>query len=130
MKRNNKPVILAVLIIAAVSIWIPKDKKPATVSADTSDQEIPIIMSLQKKRTEFIDWGRDPFAFSQEKGTGSTSNLVLRAIMWKAGKPSASINNSIVNVGDKISDKTVKQIENDRVILTAGTMECVLYLQK
>lgn len=131
MKQNNKSVILAVLIIAAVSIWLPKDKKPAAVSADTLEEEIPVITAVPKKRTEFVDWGRDPFMFSQgEEKTSGTSNLALCAIIWRAKKPSALINNSIVEVGDKIADKTVKQIEENRVILTDGTNDYILELSK
>lgn len=40
------------------------------------------------------------------------------------------INESIVRVGDKITDKTVKQIEKNRVILTDGTKDYVLELQE
>jgi phage host-nuclease inhibitor protein Gam len=131
MKQNNKSVILAVLIIAAVSIWIPKDGKPVATSADTLEQEIPVITAVSQKRTEYVDWGRNPFTFSQEEGkTGTTSDLVLRAIIWKAKKPSASINNSIVDVGDKINDKMVKQINEKNVILTDGKNNYVLELSK
>ena len=131
MKQSNKSVILAVLIIATVSIWIPKGKKPVAVSADTLEQEIPVMTALPEKRTEFVDWGRNPFTFSQgEEKNGGTSNLTLRAIMWIAKKPSASINNSIVDVGDKIADKTVKKIEENRVILTDGANDYVLELSE
>jgi len=131
MKRNNKSVILAVLIITAVSIWIPKGRKPMAVSANTSEQAIPVIAAVPKKSTEFVDWGRNPFTFSQrEEKIGSISNLALCAIMWSAKKPSAFINNSIVSVGDKITDKTVKRIEQNRVILTDGMKEYVLELQE
>jgi len=131
MKRNNKPVILAVLIIAAVSIWIPKGKKPAAVSADTLEQEISVMTAVPKKSTEFVDWGRNPFTFLQvEEKTGGIPNLALSAIVWSANKPSAFINNSIVSVGDEITDKTVKRIEQNRVILTDGMKDYVLELQE
>ncbi len=69
--------------------------------------------------------------FSQgEEKTSGTSNLALYAIIWRAKKPSALINNSIVEVGDKIADKTVKQIEENRVILTDGTNDYILEFSK
>jgi len=59
-----------------------------------------------------------------------TSNLLLRAIMFKTENPSAFINDSAVIVGDKIAGKTVKQIEENRVVLTDQTMDYVLELHK
>ena len=135
MQRNSKLAILVVFITVAIFVWVPKGKKTKDVSSTTSsaalDQAIPVTRAVPRKRTEFVDWGRDPFAKPQkEEKVGSISNLTLDAIMWADKKPSAFINNSIVSVGDKITDKTVKQIEQDRVILTDGTNDYVLKLQE
>ena len=87
--------------------------------------------AVPRKRTEFVDWGRNPFAFPLRKErVGSISNLVLSCIIWSDEKASAFINESIVYVGDKITDKTVKRIEQNRVILTNGTDDYVLELQE
>ena len=137
MKRNKKLAILIVLMTGVVIVWMPKGKKPTAVSANTlsatSDQPIPITRVVPKKRTEFVGWGKNPFAKPQEeekegKKVGSVSDLKLGAIMWDDKTPSAFINGKIVSVGDKIDDKTVKQIEEDRVILTDGTNDYVLRL--
>ena len=134
MKQNNKIIILGVLVIVVVFTWVPKGTKPATVSADTeaddSEQEIRTMTATTGKRTEFADWGRDPFSFSQGEITGDISNFSLRAIMLDVEKPSAFINDTIVIVGDRIGDKTVKQIEKNKVILTDQTEDYVLELQK
>lgn len=138
MKQNNKSIILAVLTIAAVSIWIPKGAKPVAASADTSEadtfeQERPVMAATPGKRTEFVEWGRDPFIFSQQEEqeeTGDISNLLLRAILWKTEEPSAFINDSIVVVGDKIADKTVKKIEKNRVILSEGVNDYILEISE
>ncbi len=136
MKRNSKLAILFVLMTVVIFVWIPKGKKHTAVTANTSsaafDQAIPMISVVPRKRTEFVGWPRDPFAKPQieekeEKRVGSVSDLKLGAIMW-GNRPSAFINNSIVSVGDKITDKTVKQIEENRVILTDGTNDYVLEL--
>ena len=135
MQRNKKLAILIVLVTAVIFVWIPKGKKaqdvpPATVSA-ALDHAMPLIRAVPKKRTEFVGWGRNPFTFLQgEKKIGSISNLALSCIIWNDGKAMAFINESIVYVGDKIDDKTVKQIERDRVILTDGTKDYVLELQE
>lgn len=134
MKQKNKPIILAVLIIVIAFIWFPKDQKPSAASADEYDQhgdDSTVVPEQPGKRTDFKTWGRDPFTFSQEKKKSSDGNdLRLDAIMWKDQKPSAYIDDSIVGVGNKISDKTVKQIEKDRVILTDGINDYILELSK
>ncbi len=139
MKRNSKLAILIVLMTGAVFVWVPKGtrgKKAEDVSPDISsaafDQTIPLIRTVPRKRTEFVDWGRNPFAWPQrEEKVGSVSNLTLFSIMWiDKGARAAAINESIVRVGDKITEKTVKRIEQNRVILTDGTKDYVLELQE
>jgi len=119
----------------AIFVWVPKGKKTKDVSSTTSsvafDQAIPVTRAVPRKRTEFVDWGRNPFTFPQrEKEVGSISNLVLCSIIWSDEEALAFINESVVRVGDKITDKTVKQIKLNCVILTDGTKDYVLKLQE
>ena len=135
MQRNSKVAILFVLMTVVIFVWVPKGKKTKDVSSTTSsvtfEQAIVVTRAVPRKRTEFVDWGRSPFAFPQRKErVGSISNLVLSCIIWSDEKASAFINESIVYVGDKITDKTVKRIEQNRVILTNGTDDYVLELQE
>ncbi len=135
MQRNRKLAILIVLTTAAVFVWVPKGKKtkdaPSTTSSITFDQAIPVTGEVLRKRTEFVDWGRDPFTFPQrEEEIGSISNLRLSCIICNDKEAQAFINESIVRVGDKITDKTVKRIEQNKVILTDGTKDYVLKLQE
>ena len=135
MQRNSKLAILIVFMTVAIFVWVPKGKKTKDVSSTASsvifDQAMPVIRAVPRKRTEFVDWGRNPFTFPQsEKGVGSVSDLKLGAIMWGDKKPAAFINGKIVKVGNKITDKTVKQIEQDRVILTDGINDYVLKLSE
>ncbi len=138
MKRNSKLAILIVLMTGAVFVWVPKGtrgKKAEDVSPDISsaafDQTIPLIRTVPRKRTEFVDWGRNPFARPQrEEKVGSVSNLTLSCIIWNERKALAFINESVVHVGDKITDKTVKQIEQNRVVLTDGIKDYVLELRE
>ena len=131
MKRNNKAVILVVLITAAVFAWLSGSRKNKDISSVTFAGEIPIMKVVPRKRTEFVDWGRNPFVFAQkEEKTGSVSNLSLSCIIRDGEKTQAFINDSLVRVGDTITDMTVKQIESDRVILTDGAKDYVLKLQE
>jgi hypothetical protein len=130
MKRNSKLTILTFLIIVVIFIWIPKGKKPAAVSANTSEQTMPLVSTAAKRRSEFVDWSRNPFVWpQQQEETGKISNLKVFAIICENEKSEAMIDESVVRVGDKIAGKTVKQIESDRVVLTDGTKDYILKFQ-
>ena len=133
MQRNSKLAILIVLMTVVIFVWAPKGKKAKDVSPTTSsvtfEQAIPVTRAMPRKRTEFIDWGRNPFTFPQsEEEVGSVSNLRLFCIIVTDEGAQAAINESIVRVGDTITDKTVKRIEHNRLILTGGTKDYVLEL--
>ncbi len=135
MQHRNKLPIMVVLVIVAILVWVRKgEKTPEVASATASvtvEQAIPVTWAVHRRRTEFVDWGRNPFTFPQKKEkVGSISDLKLGALMWGDKKPSAFINGKIVSVDDKITDKTVKQIEQNRVILTDGTKDYVLELRE
>ena len=134
MKRNSKLAILIVFMTVAVFVWVPKGKKTKDVSSITSsvtfDQAMPVTRAVPSRRTEFVDWRRNPFTFPQREKVGSISNLELLCIIWDDEDAQAMINESVVRVGDKITDKTVKQIELNCVILTDGTKDYVLKLQE
>jgi len=126
---------LIVLMTAAIFVWVPKGRKTNGVSSITSpvtfDQAIPVTRAMPRKRTEFVDWGRNPFTFLQsEEEVGSISNLALLCIILNDKEAQAFINESIIRVGDTITDKTVKRIEQNRVILTDGTKDYVLELRE
>ena len=130
---------MIILVAAAVFVWLPRGKKvgdtPPPAFSASLNQPISMVTTEPRKRTEFVGWPRDPFVKPQTKEnqgekTGGASGLKLGAIMWDDKNPSAFINGKFVNVGDKIENKTVKQIERDRVILTDGTNEYVLKLDE
>ncbi len=135
MQRNSKVAILFVLMTVVIFVWVPKGKKtqdaPSTISSVTFEKAIPVRRAMPRKRTEYIDWGRNPFTFPQsEEKVGSVSNLRLLCIIVTDEGAQAAINESIVRVGETITDKTVKRIEQNRVILTDGTKDYVLELQE
>ena len=126
---------MIVFVTVAIFVWLPKGKKtkdaPSTISSVTFEQAIPVTRAMPRKRTEFVDWGRNPFTFPQsEEEVGSVSNLRLLCIIVTDEGAQAAINESIVRVGDTITNKTVKRIEQNRVILTDGTKDYVLELQE
>lgn len=134
MHRNSKSAILIVLVTAVIFVWVPKGKKtkdaPSATPLVAFDRATPATGSAPGKRTEFVDWGRDPFARPQGEETGVVPDLSLLCIIRNDEGALAFINESIVRVGDKIADKTVKRIEQNRVILTDGRKDYILKMQE
>jgi len=135
MKRNSKLTILIVFMTVAIFVWMPKGKKTKDVSSTSSsvtfDQAMPVTRAVPRKRTEFVDWPRNPFVWPEgREGTVNISNLTVFAIIWEGEKAEAMINELIVHVGDKIADKTVKRIEQNSVILTDGPKDYILEFQE
>ncbi len=135
MKRSNKLALCVFLMVTAIFVWVPKPKITKGVSPTTPsvafDQAMPVTRAVPRKRTEFVDWPRNPFVWPKgREETINISNLTVFAIIWEGEKAEAMINELIVHVGDKIADKTVKQIEQNRVILTDGTKDYILEFQE
>lgn len=135
MQRWRELAILIVLVIVAIRVWAPRAGKETIIlpvkTSIASEQAITAGAEVPNERSKFVDWGRNPFVWSQrEESTGGGSNVRLRAIMLCGEEVRAALNESIVRVGDRIADKTVKRIERDRVILTDGTKDYILELQE
>lgn len=131
MKRSNKLALCIFLMVAAIFVWVPKPRMTKGVSpipsSNTLNQTIPVPKAVSRNRTEFVDWPRNPFVWpGGKKETVNISHLEVFAIILHGREAEAMINESIVRVGDKIADKTVKQIEQNRVILTDGTKDYIL----
>ena len=83
-----------------------------------------------KKKEQALRWGRDPFLLPEKQpGQGGKEAVEgefrLSAIIYRAGRGVAIINNRIVRVGDVIEEMKVAEIRQDRVILrsAAGNKE-------
>jgi len=77
-------------------------------------------------------WGRDPFTREETiiSSDSGVSSLRLMGITIGSSKSMAIINNEIVNTGSKIGKFTVLKIARDRVVLTDGTENFELILNK
>lgn len=64
------------------------------------------------------NWGIDPF-YPAETSSAiyGTDGLILTGIMWDKDNPLAIINDNVVKIGDKLSDYTVKEINEKNVML-------------
>lgn len=135
MQNNKKLTILAILIIVAIIIWIPKGRtvrRRVQVSPQSTpislEKATPTITPGQGKKTEFADWVRNPFVWYKE-GSGPVIGLTLSGIIWDKEASYAIIDGAIVHTGDEIAGKTVKRIEPNKVILSNGLKDYVLELE-
>lgn len=132
MEKNKRITILIILIIVVIIVWMPKGRikqqvSPPPTQISLEKKATPKITPGQRKRTEFVDWGRNPFVW-RKATAGPTSGLTLSGIVWDEEASYAIINGDIVHTGDTIDGKTVKRIEQDKVILNDGLKDYTLRL--
>jgi hypothetical protein len=86
-----------------------------------------------ERQEKALQWGRDPFALpSQSAGTGIAADgeFHLSAIIYRAGRGVAIINNKILRQGDMIEGKRISEILEDRVVLQGAAGEKELRVNK
>jgi hypothetical protein len=138
MMKDKRLIALVVLGIAVVVSLIYGITAPSKRRAGTRHRpgelkegkprpaEGLVPMRRRAKRTEYTEWGRNPFI---PKGMGRPLGLALGGIMWEREKPRAMINKNIVGIGDMVGINRVIDIKRDRVILTDGAKKIVLELK-
>lgn len=132
MQKDKKLIILSILIVVMIVVWMPKGRRrqktlpQAQISLEEALAQTP---PEERKRSEFPDWGRDPFA---PTGTSPSRvlNLSLSGIIWDEVASCAIINGVVVYVGEETGGKIVKSIQVDKVILTDGIKDYILELNK
>ncbi|MFC1699281.1 hypothetical protein ACFL1I_04900 [Candidatus Omnitrophota bacterium] len=131
-ENSKKIIILIVLVIVMIFVWMPKKRpRPKPPTADrqvslTSENIQPGLKPSARKRSEFVDWGRNPFAWSRDYGA---AELKLSGIIWDQQAPYAIISGVVVHIGEQIGGKTVKDIKPSQVILIEGANEYILLLE-
>jgi hypothetical protein len=86
-----------------------------------------------ERQEKALQWGRDPFALpSQSAGTGIATDgeFHLSAIIYRAGRGVAIINNKILRKGDTIEGRRITEILEDRVVLQGAAGEKELRVNK
>ena len=131
MEKNKKLAILIILVIVAIFIWMPKGRRKQKVIPERApvsiEKTMPRIKLVQRKRSEFAGWGRNPFVWPRVAAS-PISDLTLSGIIWDEEASYAIINGTVVHAGDGIAGKRVKRIEQDKVILTDGVNDYTLRL--
>ncbi len=85
-----------------------------------------INMQWLERQEKALQWGRDPFALpSQSPDAGITTDgeFHLSAIIYRAGRGVAIINNKILRKGDTIEGRRIAEILEDRVVLQGAAGE-------
>jgi len=137
--QNKKVLVLTILSIGAViSLIYGMTARPRYKGSTSRTQEMksetPVPTQPRKRiipikrraaKTKHETWGRDPFTL--KKGV---SGLVLDGIMWNEKNPRAMVSGELVRKGDKIGDKTVMDVQRDKVILNDGKVDTVLRLNE
>lgn len=133
---RKQKILLAVLGALLAGVWGRVLFGPFRASDSTpparETQEIvskpmfPTPPSLESDRPE---WGPSPFLSDREgrtkgpdpfSGPSEESGYVLSGILWDAQRPSAVINNRVVEVGDQLDGWEVVEIQKNQVILSDG----------
>lgn len=134
--QDKKFLTLIVLSIFAVISLVygitayPKVRKDQAAVSQVGSFTPPAVYAAAErraKRSKFKSWKRNPFV---PVGAPAFSNLVLSGIIWNKEKPKAVIDGALVSKGDKINGNTVLDIQTNRVILTDGTKDFELKLEK
>lgn len=142
-KQTKQLIITAGLVVVLVfSVLSGLKKKPqikaapkALASQPSASSVAPVTataglkpndeLSLQLERLK-LSWGRDPFAFTMDKGF-QRNELKLKGISFGKEKGGfAFINDEIVKKGDTIGDYEVADVQKDRVFLRRGNQDFYL----
>lgn len=92
-----------------------------------------INMQWLERQERALQWGRDPFALpspSAGAGTATDGEFHLSAIIYRAGRGVAIINNKILRKGDMIEGRRIAEILEDRVVLQGAAGEKELRVNK
>jgi hypothetical protein len=86
-----------------------------------------------ERQEKALQWGRDPFALpnpSAGAGMATDGEFHLSAIIYRAGRGVAIINNKILRKGDIIEGSRITEILEDRVVLQGAAGEKELRVNK
>lgn len=87
------------------------------------------LLKKQEKESNNLELKRDPFnAVPIISIQRSSSSPHLNGILWDKNSPMAIINNVVVKIGDRVSDKVVIDIKQNEVILSDGARNIELRL--
>jgi len=159
-REKKLKILLPVLIIISGFVWLPNfqrkpskegqsnitKKKTASDSYDLTALIASSSQNIQKQKSSFQDWGRNPFMVEgweptiQDEGKITEeipveeiipeSKIVLNGIFWNKKKPGALINDEVVGIGTRLNNFTVINISPESVMINDGEKEMILKMRK
>lgn len=139
MEKNKRNLfILGGVMLIAVGVWMrgltapvktgkapgnPLPPSQSSLSSPAIRRETP----ARRARTEFSEWGRNPFLLEGELAQG-VRGLVLNGIVWDESTPLAIINDQVLGVGSQIRNSKIIKITQMEVFLKEGDDEFILRL--
>jgi len=138
-KRFSKQEIIIIIVIFAIALifayyhlskWTKSFKSLKVIAPITPPEKPGRVQKVKSKEEKTKEPSgsaksfniRDPFLAS--KNTDSVIieknpilNMKLKGVLWDDQIPTAIINSRVVKIGDLIDNKTVVDIEKDKVIL-------------
>jgi len=114
-KNKRNFIFLGIAILAILFVWGSAAKKKET-RALLPKPAMTANVSQRNVRTQFSDWGRNPFMLSGELSE-SVRGLLLDGIVWDEAKPYAIINNQVLGIGGTIGRNRITKITKTAVFL-------------
>jgi hypothetical protein len=131
--------ITGVLVVVLIFLWANASKKsrhllPASGGV-VSQAGAPLAIALSQannvksgnlynlleQQSKSVELKRDPFVASPiVSETSLHSEISLTGILWDKLKPLAIIDGNVVRKGQRVGNKTIMDIKQDRVILSDG----------
>jgi hypothetical protein len=147
--EKNKKLILALPVLLGIMIWVWLPNFSSVFSSGKAqtktdnnlfafhDEAVVLVKGLSSKdapRKTGVWDGRDPFDSSDQKAPAPAQEVTaagyeLAGIFWNEQKPSAIVNDTVVNVGSTVGSSTVKDISPSKVTLFDGIKDIILVIQ-
>jgi hypothetical protein len=144
-KNKKQKILLLALVGVGVFVWLQAFQSPPAVEDTADDQEMeePIAVdeeqlltialasstNLQRPRTVYQDWGKNPFFIEVPPVKEEPAPLLLQGISWDEKNPIAVLNGQVVGIGDSLGGHTVKDIQRDKILLNDGNKDMELHLR-
>ncbi len=121
--------VLSIILLLALTDSLNKiaQKRVRPPAARQEKEQVPLktpaqeLLKKQEEESAKLELKRDPFTAApivpRQK---SPSAPRLNGILWGKASPMAIVDNIVVKIGDRVGNKVVVDIKQDKVILSDG----------
>lgn len=116
---------MAIAASLVYGIFSPSAKRPPRPAAEDVSSGVDTLDWLTvpartARRTSADTWGKNPMVVKETFSGETISGFTLSGILWDKTKPTAIVNDQIVEKGSRLGDFVVIDIQKDRVSLDDG----------